>query len=47
MVEDKEDDMPENKNEVPLKELVTFEIFQAIFEKMMENEDRRRSEGEE
>jgi len=31
---------------VPLKEIVTLEVFQQIFEKMMELEDRRRDEGE-
>jgi hypothetical protein len=34
------------QNEIPLKEIITFEMFQKIFEKMMENEDRRRDEGE-
>ena len=36
----------QNENTVPLKEVITFEMFQQIFEKMMENEDRRRDEGE-
>jgi len=41
--------MCENQNEetvIPLKEIVPFEVFQAIFEQMMENEDRRRDEGD-
>jgi len=29
---------------VPLKEIVTLEVFQQIFEKMMELEDRREEE---
>jgi hypothetical protein len=37
--------MKENDN-VPLKELVPFEVFQAIFEKMMENIDNRRDESD-
>jgi hypothetical protein len=36
----------QNETTVPLKEIITFEMFQQIFEKMMENEDRRRDEGE-
>jgi len=36
----------QNENTVPLKEVITFEMFQQIFEKMMENQDRRRDEGE-
>ena len=31
---------------IPLKELVPFEIWQTIFEKMMENEERRWEEQE-
>ena len=29
---------------IPLKELISFEEFQKVFEKLMENEDRRLEE---
>lgn len=32
------------KETIPLKELISFEEFQKIFEKMMENEERRNEE---
>jgi hypothetical protein len=32
------------KETIPLKELISFEEFQKIFEKMMENEERRTEE---
>jgi hypothetical protein len=32
------------KEMIPLKELISFEEFQKIFEKMMENEERRAEE---
>lgn len=38
--------MENEKKLVPLKELVPFDVFQQIFEKMMENEERRRLEEE-
>jgi hypothetical protein len=33
--------MEDEKKLVPLKDLVPREVFQAIFEKMMENEEKR------
>lgn len=36
---------PEEKT-IPLKEVVPFEIWQTIFEKMMENEQKRWEEEE-
>lgn len=31
---------------IPLKDKVPFDVFQQIFEKMMENADRRMEEGD-
>jgi hypothetical protein len=39
--------MPNDKRTfIPLKELVPFDVFQQIFEKMMENSDRRMEAGD-
>ena len=39
--------MENEKKLVPLKDLVPREVFQAIFEKMMENEEKRLEEQRE
>jgi hypothetical protein len=38
--------MANDERTIPLKELVPFDVFQQIFEKMMENIDSRMEEGD-